>query len=217
MYKLTLAAVVLAFVVMAEPAEAAFVAPCGDPSAPWRGSCDYFPSGGSRPYDMDYSVTGASEQWDFWLEGNDDPGAVIDLNEPNQVFRRIGWKDSSGRISYEDAPTQGYSFTKILSPGRLTVLALGVHSYDRCANPLIFGICADYNNVWGNGTVLGVNSDRRGILRFSNTVLDAGSYVGFIPEPSTWAMMLMGFFGLGTVLRARKRKALATYSPSRCS
>ena len=33
---------------------------------------------------------------------------------------------------------------------------------------------------------------------------------GSVPEPSTWAMMLLGFGGIGFVMRTRKRRALAT-------
>jgi len=32
---------------------------------------------------------------------------------------------------------------------------------------------------------------------------------GGVPEPATWAMLLMGFFGLGSVLRATRQKTLA--------
>jgi hypothetical protein len=30
---------------------------------------------------------------------------------------------------------------------------------------------------------------------------------GTVPEPATWAMMLMGFFGLGALVRSRKQAA----------
>ena len=33
---------------------------------------------------------------------------------------------------------------------------------------------------------------------------------GVIPEPATWAMMLAGFFGMGSILRMQRRRALAT-------
>jgi hypothetical protein len=30
--------------------------------------------------------------------------------------------------------------------------------------------------------------------------------VGAVPEPATWAMMLLGVFGIGGVLRVRRRR-----------
>jgi hypothetical protein len=34
--------------------------------------------------------------------------------------------------------------------------------------------------------------------------------VSGVPEPSTWAMMLLGFAGIGTAMRTRKKRQLAT-------
>ena len=63
---------------------------------------------------------------------------------------------------------------------------------------------------------------RFGVTNISDTIFDTGlAYAGLkidgnvipgggvIPEPSTWAMMLMGFGGLGAVLRRRRTLALA--------
>jgi len=38
---------------------------------------------------------------------------------------------------------------------------------------------------------------------------DPGGPVGAVPEPSTWAMMIMGFGGVGSILRRRRALALA--------
>lgn len=35
---------------------------------------------------------------------------------------------------------------------------------------------------------------------------------GGVPEPATWAMMLMGFFGLGATMRSRKTKVSLSYA-----
>ena len=36
------------------------------------------------------------------------------------------------------------------------------------------------------------------------------AFGGAVPEPSTWAMMLLGFGGLGAMARSRRKQALAT-------
>jgi hypothetical protein len=43
---------------------------------------------------------------------------------------------------------------------------------------------------------------------FTSDVYSNGSTfnVGAVPEPSTWALMLMGVFGLGAVLRSSRRR-----------
>ena len=38
--------------------------------------------------------------------------------------------------------------------------------------------------------------------------LNAVRFMGAIPEPSTWLMMLAGFFGLGLAVRAHRRRAI---------
>ena len=42
-----------------------------------------------------------------------------------------------------------------------------------------------------------------------NIVIDGVAPGGAVPEPATWAMMLMGFFGLGAALRGRRELAHA--------
>jgi hypothetical protein len=38
---------------------------------------------------------------------------------------------------------------------------------------------------------------------------DISGYVQAVPEPGTWAMMLVGFAGIGVAMRRRRRPALA--------
>ena len=47
--------------------------------------------------------------------------------------------------------------------------------------------------------LVGQGSD---FVQFDNVVLSSGAAV---PEPATWALMLMGFFGLGSALRSARR------------
>jgi hypothetical protein len=51
--------------------------------------------------------------------------------------------------------------------------------------------------------------DNDGYADNLSLVLQSGAISGGVPEPATWAVMLMGFGGLGGVLRARRARALA--------
>ena len=76
-------------------------------------------------------------------------------------------------------------------------------------NGVLFqGTSSAVYNLWATGPgagelyTYGVNGapafDARGTLR-----------VGAVPEPASWAMMLMGFGGLGALLRGRRQQSLA--------
>ena len=59
-----------------------------------------------------------------------------------------------------------------------------------------------------NGGTVGINSGTH-----PSIVISAGGSlttpaIGAVPEPATWAMIMVGFFGLGARLRSRRRQAL---------
>lgn len=58
--------------------------------------------------------------------------------------------------------------------------------------------------VLGGSALADINAAAGGRFAFGGSVGAAGAGV---PEPATWAMMLMGFAGLGGALRARRRMA----------
>jgi hypothetical protein len=51
------------------------------------------------------------------------------------------------------------------------------------------------------------NADRPGAFQLDNVVLNADR--GGVPEPTSWALMILGFGGAGTLLRRRRRRQLA--------
>lgn len=61
-------------------------------------------------------------------------------------------------------------------------------------------------NVWDNAGSLWPSHDNE--IMFDNLVsgVTGAPPVGAIPEPATWAMMLIGFFGVGGLLRSRRRR-----------
>jgi hypothetical protein len=70
-------------------------------------------------------------------------------------------------------------------------------------------------NVYNNFTARVVGTGGSDSLVFTSvndpslTFLDNVSLTSAVPEPATWAMMLLGLFGVGFVLRGRKQGALA--------
>jgi hypothetical protein len=142
--------------------------------------------------------------------GVNDSGEVVGFYQegPNSSPTFTGFTDIGGVIS------------KILFPGATSTQALGVNDLGE--------IVGDYTlangNVFGfldNGGVFTTLDPFGSTAVTANGINDAGKIVGFYlaangsmigfataPEPSTWAMMLIGFAGLGFfAYRARCRAA----------
>ena len=60
-----------------------------------------------------------------------------------------------------------------------------------------------YGLLLGSGTV---------VLDYNVELQVAGAAAPAVPEPATWAMMLLGFFGLGGMMRSNKRRQKVTVS-----
>jgi streptogramin lyase len=65
------------------------------------------------------------------------------------------------------------------------------------------GSRGDFVTVDPNGTLLLTQTDS--ILRLSPI---EGSFTGGVPEPSTWAMMILGFAGIGAMTYRRRKNAM---------
>ena len=52
------------------------------------------------------------------------------------------------------------------------------------------------------------NGERADIAAFLGTLND-GYQVDSVPEPAAWAMMILGFLGVGGLIRRRRAKAAA--------
>ena len=62
-------------------------------------------------------------------------------------------------------------------------------------------------NVYGNGGSSGILSTTASYD--VNTSFNGTYTISAVPEPVTWAMMLIGFGGLGAVMRTQRRKQLS--------
>ena len=65
-------------------------------------------------------------------------------------------------------------------------------------------------NASGNTVGAHIGACDAGCTQFLTTGFATNGNLGVIPEPATWGMMLAGFFGMGSILRMQRRRALAT-------
>jgi hypothetical protein len=148
---------------------------------------------------VEYSVEPTPEQWDFWTPN--DPNAILSLQLPNEVFAAIRYADSPYWTTVADPK---WIWEESGGPGHLSIRVRrnGPEDYYKCNDPSVTGICASQYAVWGNYVYLTINStvDNPG-LAWSDTYLNT-------PEPASWAMMLLGFFGMGAALRRRRAAEL---------
>jgi hypothetical protein len=83
--------------------------------------------------------------------------------------------------------------------------------------PNVLNTTVDYIVTGGTGRFLGASGliqgvgilDRNPMRPINNLTLTGTLDLPAVPEPATWAMMLVGFFGLGAAIRVRRRGPIA--------
>lgn len=139
----------------------------------------------------------------FWLAGD----------EYGSDFLR--WESPLLTVSFLD-PVRAIGFDFMDLTGRPTAFTFGVGgvSYDYATGltPKFFGLTTD--TPFTSFTINAALTTRGEIYGLFPT-LDTLSYGyaperdGGVPEPATWAMMVLGFGGLGATLRSRRHLAAA--------
>lgn len=136
-------------------------------------------------------VTGADGEDGFILNGANPPSFFSDPNAVNGTF----FEDinSSGLISGEYDDASGHS-----------------HGFIFNSNTDVF---TDLNVPGATDvSAFGINDAGQVVLNTFNSDGVATNYLyspGGVPEPATWALMLTGFFGLGSLLRRQRKLALS--------
>lgn len=143
-------------------------------------------------YSLNLSTTNASgiNYFGFWLSALDNgntltfskAGATVFTFSPNDVLALVGsmpayFGNPDGSFAGQNG-SQAYAF-------------LNFFDTDGTFDKVTFS---------ENPTVGGYESDNHTVGFFT---AEGGTPVGGVPEPATWAMMLMGFGGLGYTLRRR--------------
>ena len=142
------------------------------------------------------------------LIGNDGQGTAIAINNKGDI---IGADDGLGVL------LSGGTETKIVFPGSVNTIPTAINNFDDIVGFYITGAPGDYKYygfLYADGqisTISLANSD----YTIVTGINDVGEIVGYsapappppIPEPSTWAMMLLGFAGLGFAGYRASRKS----------
>jgi len=135
-------------------------------------------------------------------QGDMGPPGGIDIDIPAGQAYGISYSEPVMLFSFYWASTGGANvvlFTGRGANGQGIFVANGCDLAPNCGNPLDRYITFDLTNAGGaTGIYLWAGNENEDflVLNFS-----AG-----VPEPSTWAMMLLGFAGLGFVFKQSRRK-----------
>jgi len=134
-------------------------------------------------------------------------GSVINLNPPGSTISEAAAINDSGQVvgSSSGGATEWNNGSVIYLgglPGSAAIGASAINDAGQVVGIRSFGP-AYVATEWSNGSVIN--------LGFSNAfgINNAGQVVGVatgVPEPSTWAMMLTGFAGLGFLARRGWRR-----------
>jgi len=133
-------------------------------------------------------ITGTVGAWPGDLQN---PGAIDAPVSPSNIVFTGGGTNVFG-LDGKFFPTAPY-FTNSCCGGLGFTFAVATDSGNTIGAALgLSGIA--YNGVGPYELFIGVNTDRQGNLT-----------VSAVPEPSTWAMLLLGFAGIGLVAYRRKQ------------
>ncbi|MES2902962.1 MAG: PEPxxWA-CTERM sorting domain-containing protein [Pseudomonadota bacterium] len=128
--------------------------------------------------------------------GNTGQSSLLDLTTNNVGVIYVA--SISGSIYTIDTTTAVLTF--------VTSLAGGLTAIEFAPDGDLYGIGLNndilYRGLLSTPTAIGVLNPREGDVRGLAFV---GSVTPAVPEPATWAMMLMGFGAMGFALRRRKR------------
>jgi len=152
-------------------------------------------------------AAGTGARADTILNYTFDPGATFDLGGGN-VYAATGtfsYDVTTGMVTavaYDaiqtgTGPTGPFDFTAAVTTSSTDVTFINDGDGDQdeyfFAQSLALG---------GTDTITGAAYD-------GGVITGSGSVSAGVPEPATWAMMLVGFGGLGVAMRSRRRLAVA--------
>jgi hypothetical protein len=172
----------------------------GPPGGDWY----FYPDRGETFTYLDFTLApGSSGRIDLWIE-SDDPEATVYVNYPNEVFG-VGTYVSGGVFDYNVGSPADLSWDEQVSPHHTVITYATSPGFDFCdalLDPADFtGFCSSSPNYWGNSDYVSVSSTAS--MHVFNGPPPS------VPEPISWGLLLIGFFGLGEAVRRKRPLCLA--------
>jgi hypothetical protein len=129
----------------------------------------------------------------------DEGSGVTALSVSSSAFETLNTIFSS--TSFTFAPNDTGWRLGVAAPSGNVYGYLYLHSLGGFAGPPLFTIDSDWSNIVDIGPPPDyINTRREAALSGSLTLIPT------VPEPSTWAMMILGFFGIGFMAYRRRKK-----------
>lgn len=169
----------------------------------------------AAPVDVSFTTSGSSGNWTYDFSVTNNIGGAnsiyffgVQVGQTNVTGSPAGWGFSSDNTPWANSPLGGSStiydntwcctFNGILNGQTLTGFEVTVNSGTALSSIRWFAFALGDNDT---------NSDGHFYSNFNPGF--EGVSVSAVPEPSTWAMMILGFAGVGFVaFRRRSHSAL---------
>jgi uncharacterized membrane protein len=142
------------------------------------------------------------------------PGSTDSIAESiNNAGQAVGYSYVGGFVRATE-----WSGGKVIDlaglPGSTYSIAYGINDFGQAVGFSVVG-GFDYATEWSHGRVINLGGLPGSIFSEAFSINDFGqaageSDVAGVPEPSTWAMMLFGFAGLGFASYRSTRRTAAT-------
>jgi hypothetical protein len=126
-----------------------------------------------------------------------------------QNFQFMVQDDNTLNPSNPAAPTFLISWTANSGVGGAFVSLSGNKNYQLDATTGDFITSVKLSNLTGYAKLKGEDTPGVGGDFLHVKQISYNAIVAAVPEPSTWAMMLLGFFGAGALLRSNRRRQVA--------
>jgi hypothetical protein len=154
--------------------------------------------------DPSFGGTGTQRLAGFWGVGIDATNAVsaygiVELIRENGNLTFRGW-DNAGAGSWFNM-----GLPSSFSAGTWNTLRVGISGgqLQYSVNNELTALSGGFGTTSFSGAIVQVHNNEAGIAYNAHWDNFTG---GAVPEPATWAMMLVGFGGMGAVLRSNRRR-----------